>query len=318
MAVIGYIGQLGSGKTYSMVKDTLEAFRRSPMQVFSNMSGLRCPESIYIEALADLPFVGNGRVMLDECGIFLSSRHWQSVPKTVLEAFALARKNGLDLVWSAHTLERVDGVLRELTSEVVQCRKVGPMIVQHRAGLGEKKNPRRKIFKLEPALYRLYDTLELIGLDGGTKGRGHAATLSTVARRRQADDVQRRERADAAARFPLYRQVLGSNVFFMRKEVQVALNYLREVGGLSDGLPWPDQVRRELERRAWLKTWGLRPDDAPYFCTPSSPWLAGSSPAAVQARRAEQEQDDAVSALVDATKRVRASRPRNGEKAHAL
>jgi hypothetical protein len=316
MAVIGYIGQLGSGKTYSMVRDTLAAFRASPMQVFSNMSGLRCPEAIYIEALADLPFVGNGRVMLDECGIFLSSRHWQSVPKSVLEAFALARKNGLDLVWSAHTMERVDGVLRELTSEVVQCRRTGPFIVQHRAGLGEKKHPRRKIFRLEPSIFRLYDTLELIGLDGGTKGRGQAAELSTVARRRLADDVQRREGAAVAASFPMYRQMWGTNELFLRADVQAALKYLRSVGGLSDGLPWPEQVRRELERRAWLKVWGLGPDDAPYFCTPSASWLAGSCPEAVQARREAREEEEAALLLVEAARR--GSRSRNGGVAHAV
>jgi hypothetical protein len=287
-----------------MVYDLVAEYRKYPVQVYANMAGLRCPEAIYMEALHDLPFIHNGKVLLDEAGIYLSSRYWHDVPKTVLQAFALGRKNGLDMYWTAHTVERIDTVLREITAEVIYCHRVGSYIVQTKFQNGEKKQGRRRLIKLDPAIYALYDTLELIGTNGGTQGRGAAATLSTVARKRASAEDNRRAavlRADSRPLFEFWR-----NSCQLRREAVAARDYLISCGGWSDGLTWADQIQRELRRRRWLRRWGLKPEDAPYFTTPESPWLAGYSVEAVEERRKQREEEDAQALLEEqAGKRAR-------------
>lgn len=268
-----------------MVRDAIQNFRSRQPQVFSNMAGLKCPEAIYIEGLVDLPWIASGLVLLDELGIWMSSRAWQKTPLDVLQAFALGRKNGLDMYWSAHTMERVDAAVREITAEIVHCKRLGRMVLQTYLDPGDMKPNKRRLVKLDPRVYYLYDTLERISLKGGTSGSGaQVVPMSRVAKRRaDAERAERQAKLKANSR-PLYRKnTLGYTV--LNEEALDCYNYLLSEGGWSTGLEWSEQIRRELRRRAWMREWGLMPSDAPYYCTPENPWLPSYSPEAVQDRR---------------------------------
>jgi len=283
-SIRGYIGGLGSGKTYSMVFDTLAAFRRSPFDVYSNMQYLNCPESRYIQALDDFPAISNGRCLLDEVHMFMGSRSWQSVPSSMLMALAMGRKNVVDVHWTAHTLERVDKVLREITHELVFCRRLpGPFIAQTTFTPGAKRGSFR-VVKIRPEIYGLYDTLETISGAGGSSGRGRlAVALTTVARKRLAVEDSRR-RLCRRPGLPLYCEDWIYGGQYMRKDAVRALAYLKLRGWYDAGAAMGDQVRQEIGRQAWLSTWGLLPDDAPRECTRLSPWLLGCDPETVERR----------------------------------
>lgn len=298
-----YIGGLGSGKSYSMVVDAVKNFRSRQPQVFCNMAGLKCPEAIYIEALNDLPWVASGLCLLDEMGIFMSSRAWQKTPLEVLQAFALGRKNGLDMYWSAHTMERVDAAVREITAEIVHCKRVGNVVLQTYLNPGDMKPDRRKIVRLDSRYFYLYDTLERISLKGGTMGSGpQAIPLSRVAKRRLDAERTAREKKARDNSYPLLRRNhLGYTVLV--REARAAQEHLVDEGGWSSGLEWAEQIRRELLRRKWLREWGLKAEDAPYYCTPENPWLASYSPEAVTERR--EASDLAVAKEVVALDRIK-------------
>ena len=285
----GYIGGLGSGKTYSMMYDTWQAFRKYPFDVYSNMAYLNCPESRYIQALDDFPAISNGRALLDEVHMFMGSRAWQSVPASMLMALAMGRKNGIEVHWTAHTLERVDKVLREITHELVFCSRLpGPFISQTSFHPGEKRG-KFKVVKIRPEVYRLYDTLETIGGSGGSSGRGREAqALTTVARRRVSAEDERRKRVRVPEGTALYYDDWVNCCYTMRKDAEKSLRYLKQRGLYDDRKPMGEQVRQEMERQAWLKTWGLRPDDAPIDCTRAAPWLKGHDPAAVELRLSQE------------------------------
>lgn len=170
----GYLGWVGAGKTYSMVHDALEQFRETRCQVFTNMAGLKFPGAVYVEDLEAITRVGTGLVLIDEVGICMSSHYWQSVPRSVLMAFAQVRKNGLDVFWTAQHEARVDTVLRELTMEVRRCRRFGRYSFQSLEDPVAKVSLGKRLVKLKQEVFAAYDTLEIIGAHGGGAGTGQS------------------------------------------------------------------------------------------------------------------------------------------------
>lgn len=294
--ITGIVGWPGAGKTYAAVRMLLDQFRAAAkrqeyLQVYANMAGLRCPESIYVDGLEDFVNVSNGLVLLDEAGVFLSSRYWQSVPREVLMSLAQVRKNGLDMIWVTQHEARIDTVLRELTSVIVRCRRFGQYSVQIHEDPLAKHLIRRKVVRLSPEVFDLYDTLEVIGTSGGSVGRG-AAALSTVARRRERDEDERRRARKREREIPVVRWY--SKRLVLTQAAQDAADFLLQNGISLDGEAWQDTVRAELERRKWLATWGLTAEDAPLTCTFENPWLLNHSPAAKALQREAMQQLEAM------------------------
>lgn len=64
-------------------------------------------------------------VLIDELNLWAPSRLWAELGLGVLQRWAYARKDGLDIVWSAQHEARVDKVAREVTDFVWSCSAFG-------------------------------------------------------------------------------------------------------------------------------------------------------------------------------------------------
>lgn len=292
----GYVGLLGSGKSYSMVADGLRRFRETHAQVFSDMVGLRFPEAIYLDARApqQLADLREGLILLDEAQILMSSRFWHKVPPQVLSALAQLRKNGLDVLYTTQNLARVDSVLRELTGEVVTCRRFGRVVVQVAKAVEGKDVLWRRACLLRSEIWRCYDTLEIVGERVG-QGVGQSEALARVRAQRLAREHARARKApEVASRVFAWN---GGSLAVTPEARAVALWLLRG-GHVRAGDPnWRLAVAREMERRRWLGFFGLKGEQVPVSTTAVHPWCAGYSPAEVQARvSAELEADDILAA----------------------
>lgn len=296
--IVRFSGGLGAGKTYSMVARCLEIFRQKRgVQVYTNISSLCCPEAVYFCDVQQLCDISHGLVLLDEAAIVIPAQFWHEMGRDLLTRFNQLRKFGLDLLYTSQRESGANVNLRDLTNQTVMCSKFGPFILQRKANPENKVSGGGHLVRRSAKIYALYDTLETITQSGGTGGLAVAGSLSTVARRRHDEDARRKERARQGAFHPLlsfhmaYGWLGEHEHTYLPKAASEALRWLKETGAYSDNLPWYVQVRRELRRRAWLKVWGLLPDDAPYFCTPENPWLAGFTPQAVEQRwKTEQEE----------------------------
>lgn len=65
-------------------------------------------------------------VGLDELNLWAPSRLWQALPVGLLSTWAYTRKNGMQVIWSSQSERRVDPVVREVTTRIVACRRIGP------------------------------------------------------------------------------------------------------------------------------------------------------------------------------------------------
>ncbi len=294
-----------------MVRDAVEQVRKRRVQVFTNMVGLRFPEAVYLGNVAELARVGFGLVLLDEASVCVASRYWQQVPRDVLAAFAQSRKNGLDLWFTSQHINRVDTVLREISNEEVNCRRLGPAFVQVTGDPSAKMTIRRRVRRYSRSVMALYDTLERIAIDGSGGAAGLLAEYP-------APQYASRKRATAG---PVY----GAGCFERPVRVWydhrgrltleaeeakawlVAGGYLPEWRLREPG--WVGLVARELHRRAWLHVFGLEADDCPVRVTYAEPWAAGYSPWEVTERVAHEKEEEAAELLaVQAAARVREGR----------
>jgi len=304
----GYLGLPGAGKTFSMVNDAWQLFRKNPQQVYTNMAGLRFPEAIYVDGLDGLLHVDNGLVLFDEAGVSLSSRYWQSVSRDLLMRFAQVRKNGLDLWWTSQHENRVDTVLREISNEYVRCQRTGRLLSKTTWLPEDKKaHVARSITPMSKTVYDLYDTLEVIASHGGSAGRGAASRLSAVAHRRARAEHVRRQAETKKKRIAHFKQspfALGPPYELVPTEPakNVFLDLLEQDAWNSDVLPY-DQIQNELQRRRWLSLFNLGPHDAPLSCMPESPWLEGADPYTVQEERRLRELEDAETVVKTASRR---------------
>lgn len=289
-----------------MMADCVELFKSEQPQVYSNMAGLRCPEAVYVDGAAGFLTLYSGLVLLDEVGVFFGSRTWQQRTEAQLASFAQVRKNGLDLLATTQHESRVDTVIRENSSEWVRCRRIGNWILSTTSCPHSKQILRRRVQRLRPAVWSLYETLEVIGSTGRSDRFGvelGAVPLSVVARRRQAQNAQRaaaaRRRVEAVS---IWRP--GPELRFTR-EAQAAADWLADIGWCTVlGQPVAAAVHAEVLRRRWLRAWGLKPADAPLTCSPDAPWLRGFSPAEVIARADAEAELEAAEALVSASRKA--------------
>ena len=308
-------GLLGQGKTYGMVDEAVQLSRKEHPMVYTNMAGLQFPEAVYFDHIEELCNISSGLVLLDEALIVVPARFWQEMGRDLLGRFAQLRKHGLDLWYTSQFADGVDKTLRELTNEVVTCQKVGKTFFRR------KSNPTQKVrglgwpHRFDPDIANLYNTLEVIKTTGGSAGVAERNLLLSVVARKRSEDAHREEQARAASaarpllHYPWYSALIGDHeVLSTSKRARAAIRWLKERDYWSHGLTWSEQVRRELERRQWLSLFNLGPEDAPYYCTRSNPWLGGQSPEAVRERRALLEHQRAAETLVLTGERVSRTR----------
>lgn len=143
MAIIGIMGQIGSGKSLYQLQYGLEIANKRCKKLVTNF-GINLPalkryskltrqpwlawladnnQIAVVDAAQSLAELLHGRkncvVLLDEAGIFLNSREYSKTPKSLLQDLAQSRKDGNDLFYAAQFDEQVDKQFRLLTQYFV-------------------------------------------------------------------------------------------------------------------------------------------------------------------------------------------------------
>ncbi len=138
--ITGYVGLIGQGKTMLAADDAIATARRRGALLASNIA-LRPGAGVEFVALLvgddglDLGQIdalvqrckreGRGLVILiDEVGIIMPARFWQSFPIGLMFVLSQSRKLALDLIWTSQDVEQVDAFLRRLTQWVYKVRSV--------------------------------------------------------------------------------------------------------------------------------------------------------------------------------------------------
>lgn len=113
MAIEGLIGRPGAGKTYELTRRALREADRDRM-VFSNYPIVHPNVWLFTpDQLMDLP---PGLVVIDEAHLWFPARMALKLPMSWLAGMSQTRKNGWDLIWAAQHENRVDRVVRDVTS----------------------------------------------------------------------------------------------------------------------------------------------------------------------------------------------------------
>ncbi len=131
------MGLLGAGKTMLAVQHALKLARRRNAIMLSNIR-VQDPgvefhqlpvgeDGIDLEVLRE--WQGQAReqdrglvLLVDEVGILMPARFWQSFPIDLIYTLSQSRKMRLDLVYTSQDIEMVDSMLRRLTQWVYQVR----------------------------------------------------------------------------------------------------------------------------------------------------------------------------------------------------
>lgn len=88
-------------------------------------------------------------VLIDELNLWAPSRLWEKLGLGVLQRWAYARKDGLDIIWSAQHEARIDKVAREVTEHIWSCNGIGGSLRIGQGGLRVQLFRRQKFI---PAL----------------------------------------------------------------------------------------------------------------------------------------------------------------------
>lgn len=184
MAIHGYDGVPGSGKTASMVQRGFLR-RHSGTAIYANIPlyELRMwlgkplrpefygfPWGVYIANAEDLLTVRRGTVLLDEVDMWFAAVEWQRIGFEARRAWTQSRKQGLDIFWACTFFDNVLNVVRNITSRVNRCHEI-PFFKNKR--LIKAFNPQEtsttrkassfQLVTLRPDLFGLYNSAFIVG-----------------------------------------------------------------------------------------------------------------------------------------------------------
>ncbi|MDJ0510811.1 MAG: ATP-binding protein [Crocosphaera sp.] len=172
--IYGVVGEQGTGKSFTALKTILPFANIAEYDLCFNYeinlralydyciiqrynwlacrilhNKVRVKDSEDLEEFMDLP---KTIYVLDEAGVYLNSRAFQSVPKTFLAQLAQVRHDQKILVWCAQYADMVDRVLRELTAMYCQCLSVSKFSKK----LGNYEMYWQKIYIYNARKYKIY------------------------------------------------------------------------------------------------------------------------------------------------------------------
>lgn len=171
--IAGFIGDIGGGKTASMIRDVYIKYLQG-RKIYSNIKLNFDYEPITIE---DLIAMSEGKIdineaviVLDELHIYMDSRTSASKRNRIISYFGLqTRKMDVDLYYTTQYINQVDLRIRNLTNCLVECYttdspyekdvKYTLNIINYRKI--NKVVTKKSIFKTNN-VYSLYDTKEVV------------------------------------------------------------------------------------------------------------------------------------------------------------
>ena len=189
MAIEGYIGRPGSGKTYTLTSRVLREANRG-RTVFSNY-GINHP-NVYRFGAEDLLDLPPGLIVIDEAHLWFSARMSLKLPPSWLAKLSQTRKSGWDLLWCAQHESRVDRVVRDVSDWMWLCSawfKVGGhpaffVSESYEPEYFRKVNRRytRKVSMFDPKVAAAYDTYESLTVARHAKREEDVYALAQTAR----------------------------------------------------------------------------------------------------------------------------------------
>lgn len=177
----GYLGRLGAGKTYAMVKDSLPYIGK--LAIYANMEGLDW--ATYFDTWDDLCGLTNALVLIDELGLWAMARDYKTFPREVLQHVINSRKQGLHIKWTAQNEGGIDVTFRRQTASYYRHERYGPFIKQTTEDAGSGQKMFTRWFRLSETVYKRYDTFQIVG-----NGHGQSTQRGAAAARKE------RERAE--------------------------------------------------------------------------------------------------------------------------
>lgn len=124
--IIAYLGNIGSGKTLSMVKKAYEQFKRGKT-IYSNFK-LNFPyKELTLDILLDMRSkdfdLKNSVILIDEAHIYLDSRRSASKINLIISYFILqSRKKSCDIYYTTQFIDQVDKRLRQTSHAYILCK----------------------------------------------------------------------------------------------------------------------------------------------------------------------------------------------------
>jgi len=184
MAVTGFVGYNGGGKTYALAAVGIKALAED-RAVFSNFGLLGAIDVLTWDDVLDvcMDFPDGGVLLLDELTMLCPARGHAKFPPVLYQLWTQSRKFGLDVYWSAQHQDFVDKFVRDVTSEYVLCstfggkhveingqRQVRPWLFLRRTyravdyGRASSKSLSFRFERFHPEIAASFDTLRLVEL----------------------------------------------------------------------------------------------------------------------------------------------------------
>lgn len=118
-----YVGMFGTGKSLSAVHYVRRNALKYGLNVLSNihLSDVPYTPLVNYQQIIDAP--GNTIVLIDELSTVFNSRAWKDFNVNLLFQLLQCRKQHKQLVCTAQRFAHVDKLIRDITADVVVCRK---------------------------------------------------------------------------------------------------------------------------------------------------------------------------------------------------
>lgn len=164
MAITAYVGLPGSGKTYLMSLDILDAMKRRTREAWTNYPLVGAH---YFDDFRLVQKVSKGIIAADELNALAHAHDWHNLDPKLLTLWTQSRKLGIDFWYTSQGFHMVNNQVRQLTNWVWKCRAlIGGLHVARKFDACDVERDRRtakvyetRYFVIRPKYYTKYDTL---------------------------------------------------------------------------------------------------------------------------------------------------------------
>lgn len=173
MAVHGYTGTWGTGKTFTAVLDAGKAARKYHCPVVSNLE-IHYPPAwhvtvITVDSIEELMSQTDCVLLIDEIGIMMPSRFYGKLLAQTAMRWAQMRKYRVyEVFYTVQAMARVDAMVRELTWDVHEMRSFRLLgfffALQYQGSATSKLNEKIgvRFIWINKEVYGWYDTMAVI------------------------------------------------------------------------------------------------------------------------------------------------------------